>query len=77
MCVVGGGFFLHRPSRPTPKRLLDRKVEPLAARQVWAGVPVVVVVGIALAFVHLPPTVASHAPSPPLSVGCAAAWVSR
>ncbi len=56
MCVVGGGFFLHA-RRGAPKRVLDRKVEPLAARQVWAGVPVVIVVGIALSFVHLPPTV--------------------
>jgi hypothetical protein len=56
MCVVGGGFFLHA-RRGAPKRLLDRQVEPLAARQVWAGVPVVVAVGIALAFVHLPPMV--------------------
>ena len=40
--------------RGRPKRLLDRKVEPLAARQVWAGVPVVVAVGIGLAFVHTP-----------------------
>jgi hypothetical protein len=55
MCVVGGGFFL-LARIGAPKRLLDRKVEPLAARQVLAGLPVVVVVGIALAFVHLPPT---------------------
>ncbi len=53
MCVVGGGFFL-LARRGAPKRLLDRKVEPLAARQVWAGVPVVVVVGIVLALVPLP-----------------------
>jgi hypothetical protein len=56
MCVVGGGFFLIA-RRGRPKRLLDRKVEPLAARQVWAGVPVVVAVGIALSLVQLPPTV--------------------
>jgi hypothetical protein len=56
ICLVGGGFYwLAR--RGVPKRLLDRKVEPLAARQVWAGVPAVLVVGIALAFVHLPPAV--------------------
>ncbi|KAA0079188.1 hypothetical protein CIW52_29690 [Mycolicibacterium sp. P9-64] len=56
MCVVGGGFFL-LARIGAPKHVLDRKVEPLAARQVWAGVPVVVVVGVALAFVHLPPAV--------------------
>jgi hypothetical protein len=63
MCVVGGGFFL-LARRGAPKRLLDRKVEPLAARQVWAGVPVVVIVGIVLAFVHLPPTVGVTAVAP-------------
>lgn len=63
MCVVGGGFFL-LARRGTPKRLLDRKVEPLAARQVWAGVPVVVIVAIALALVHLPPTVGVTAIAP-------------
>lgn len=67
MCVVGGGFFL-LARIGAPKRLLDRKVEPLAARQVWAGVPVVVAVGIALAFVHLPPTV-SVVPVIPLAPG--------
>lgn len=67
MCVVGGGFFLHA-RRGSPKRVLDRKVEPLAARQVWAGVPVVVIVGIVLAFVHLPPTV-SASPLAPVSGG--------
>jgi hypothetical protein len=56
MCAVGGGFFL-LARIGAPKRVLDRKVEPLAARQVWAGVPVVVVVGIALALVRLPPAV--------------------
>ncbi|MBJ7340480.1 hypothetical protein [Mycolicibacterium sp.] len=54
-CVVGGGFYWHA-RRGVPKRLLDRKVEPLAARQVWAGVPVVVAVGIALALVNIPST---------------------
>lgn len=67
MCVVGGGFFLYA-RRGAPKRILDRKVEPLAARQVWAGVPVVVAVGIALAFVRLPPTV-SVVPVVPLAPG--------
>lgn len=56
ICLVGGGiYWLAR--RGKPKRLLDRKVEPLAARQVWAGVPALLIVGIALAFVHLPPAV--------------------
>ncbi|GLP82257.1 hypothetical protein [Mycobacterium antarcticum] len=63
VCVVGGGFFLYA-RRGAPKRVLDRKVEPLAAKQVWAGVPVVVIVGIALALVHLPPTVSGTPVAP-------------
>ncbi|MET0475907.1 MAG: hypothetical protein ABW001_14840 [Mycobacterium sp.] len=56
LCVAGGGgYWLAR--RGVPKRLLDRKIEPLAARQVWAGVPVVVIIAIAIALVPLPPPV--------------------
>jgi hypothetical protein len=51
--VVGVGMFVHA-RRGVRKRFLERKVEPLAARQVWAAVPVVLLVGIALAFVRLP-----------------------
>lgn len=40
--------------RGAPKRLLDRKLEPLAAKQVLAGVPLVAVVAILLALVPLP-----------------------
>ncbi len=67
MCVIGGGFFLIA-RRGAPKRLLDRKIEPLAARQVWAGVPVVVVVGVALSLVRLPP-LAGASPVMPLNPG--------
>jgi hypothetical protein len=45
--------------RGKPKRLLDRKVEPLAARQVWAGVPLIIAVAAALALVHLPTDVST------------------
>jgi hypothetical protein len=72
VCVVGVVMFLGA-RRGKPKRLLGRKVEPLAARQVAAGVPLVVAIAVALAFVHLPANV-STAPidraSPfPLSAG--------
>jgi hypothetical protein len=72
VCVVGIVMFL-RSRRGMPKRLLDRKIEPLAARQVWAGVPLVVAVAVALTFFPLPANV-STAPidraSPfPLSAG--------
>ncbi len=36
--------------------MLDRKVEPLAAKQVWAGVPLVVTVAVALSMFPLPST---------------------
>jgi hypothetical protein len=51
--VVGSAMFLGA-RWGIPKRVLDRKVEPLAARQVWAGVPLVIAVAVALAFVQLP-----------------------
>lgn len=41
-----------RASRGLPKRLLQRKIEPLAAQQVWAGVPLVTAVAVALSLVH-------------------------
>lgn len=40
--------------RGAPKRILERPVEPLAARQVWAGVPLVIVVALVLAVIPLP-----------------------
>lgn len=46
-------FFTARRGRP--KRVFTRKVEPLAAKQVWSAVPVVVGVAVALAFIPLPP----------------------
>lgn len=56
VAVVGLVMYL-AARRGMPKRVLDRKVEPLAAKQVWAGVPLVIAVGVALAFVHLPANV--------------------
>ncbi|WBP96283.1 hypothetical protein O6072_10160 [Mycolicibacterium neoaurum] len=53
ICVVGTLMFL-QARRGAPKKILDRKVEPLASRQVWVGVPVVVVTAVALALCHLP-----------------------
>lgn len=58
--LVGMGMYLYA-RRGRPKRIMDRKVEPLAASQVWAGLPVVLIVAIALAFVRLPTLVS---PSP-------------
>lgn len=63
ICLVGlGVFFLSR--RGQPKRVLDRKVEPLAAKQVWAAVPLVVAVALALARFPLPEPRATWDPPP-------------
>ncbi|MEZ0342878.1 hypothetical protein ACAG25_23215 [Mycobacterium sp. pV006] len=45
-------FFLAR--RGQPFRVLDRKVEPLAAKQVWSAVPLVVASALALSIMPLP-----------------------
>jgi hypothetical protein len=55
MCLVGSAMFLGA-RRGASKRALDRKIEPLAAGQVWSAVPVVLVIAIALSFVRLPDT---------------------
>ena len=53
VCLVGGTMYL-RSRKGVPKRLLDRSVEPLAAKQVWSSVPIVVVAAVALALSPLP-----------------------
>ena len=54
-CLVGLSMFVIA-RRGAPMRILDRKVEPLAAKQVWASVPLVVIVAVLLAMVPLPGT---------------------
>ena len=53
ICLVAGGLFF-AARRGAPKQVLDRKIEPLAARQVWSAIPVVIVIAVALSFVRLP-----------------------
>lgn len=53
ICLVGTLMYL-ASRRGAPKRVLDRKLEPLAAKQIWSAVPVVFVVAILLSFVRLP-----------------------
>lgn len=52
--VLVGGVAFVRLRRGGPLRVLDRKVEPLAAKQVWSAVPLVVAVAVVLAFIPLP-----------------------
>ncbi|CAJ1508329.1 hypothetical protein [[Mycobacterium] burgundiense] len=66
VAIAAVGVFMYlQARRGQPKRLFDRRVEPLAANQVWAGVPLVVGVTIALALIPLPAgasaTVITHA----------------
>ena len=51
--VVSLAMFLSA-RRGAPKRFLDRKIEPVAAKQVLEAVPVVVAVAVLLALVRLP-----------------------
>ncbi|WP_395308184.1 hypothetical protein V4U86_22905 [Mycobacterium sp. AMU20-3851] len=51
--VVGLSGFLY-VRRGKPKQIWNRKVEPLAAKQIWSAVPLVIVVATALAFMPLP-----------------------
>ncbi|MGU3497849.1 hypothetical protein [Mycobacterium sp. C31M] len=53
VCLVGMTMYL-RDRRGSPKRLLDRRIEPLAAKEVWWGVPLVTVSAIALSLCPLP-----------------------
>ncbi|HEX5145298.1 MAG TPA: hypothetical protein VFW21_15650 [Mycobacterium sp.] len=53
ICLVATVMFLGA-RRGAPKRVLDRKIEPLAARQIWSALPVVFVVAVALSLVRLP-----------------------
>lgn len=51
--LVGFAMFL-AARRGGPKRVLDRTVQPLAATQVLAGVPLILVIAVLLALVKLP-----------------------
>lgn len=53
ICVVGVAMYLGS-RRGQRKRLLDRKVEPLAANEVWSGVPLVIIVAMVLSLCALP-----------------------
>lgn len=53
--VLGVVFFLHvRRGRSKTLQIIDRKVEPLAAKQVWSGVPLTVGAALVLSMFPLP-----------------------
>ncbi|MCX6483146.1 MAG: hypothetical protein NT146_07720 [Mycobacterium sp.] len=53
LVVNSGGFFLHA-RRGIPIRTLNRKVRPLATKQIGSVIPVVLAVGAALSFINMP-----------------------
>lgn len=53
MCLVGGLMFV-AARRGRPKRVFERSMEPLAAKQVWSAIPLVIGVAVALTFIPLP-----------------------
>ena len=53
ICLVGSLMFL-AARRGAPKHVLGRKLEPLAARQIWSAVPLLLVVAVLLSLVRLP-----------------------
>ncbi len=56
--VVGLAMFF-RARRGLPKRVLDRKIEPLASVEAWTVAPLVVVITIILSLIQLPPEATS------------------
>jgi hypothetical protein len=54
ICVVGLTMFFGA-RRGAPKRVFERSLEPLAARQVWAGIPVLLLVAATMMVVRSPP----------------------
>lgn len=53
ICLVGSAMFLVS-RRGVDKRVLDRKMEPLAVRQIWSTVPLVVAVSLVLTLFRVP-----------------------
>ncbi|WP_328351649.1 hypothetical protein OG976_18270 [Mycobacterium sp. NBC_00419] len=53
IALVGLALYF-RARRGAPKRVLDRRMEPLAAKEVWSGLVLVLAVAVALSLVSLP-----------------------
>ena len=62
MALVGMSMFFYA-RRGMPKRVLGRKLEPVAARQVLAGVPLVLLAAVAIVLVPLPDPAATVTPT--------------
>ncbi len=68
MMLVGMSLFFYA-RRGMPKRVLGRKLEPVAARQIIAGIPVVLVAAVAIMLVPLPDPAARVTPVPGMVFG--------
>lgn len=68
MSLVGLSLFFYA-RRGMPKRLLDRKLEPVAARQILAGIPLVLIAAIAILVAPLPAQGPAVAPVPGMVFG--------
>jgi hypothetical protein len=68
MALVGMSMFFYA-RRGMPKRVLGRKLEPVAARQVLAGVPLVLAAAVAIVLVPLPDPAARVTPVPGMVFG--------
>lgn len=61
LAMVTGGLALYFYSRRgLQKRFLERTIEPMASRQVWVGLSVVLVAGVGISMVDLPPQNQPH-----------------
>ena len=68
MALVGVSLFFYA-RRGMPKRVLGRKLEPVAARQVLAGVPLVLLAAVLIVLVPLPDPAAKVTPVPGMVFG--------
>lgn len=68
MTLVGMSLFFYA-RRGMPKRVLGRKLEPVAARQVLAGVPLVLLAAVLIMLVPLPDPAAKVTPVPGMVFG--------
>lgn len=60
MVIAGMSLYLYSRRGGVRKRVLERAVEPLASRQVYVGISVVLVTAIAISLVNLPPQNQPH-----------------
>lgn len=68
MALVGMSLFFYA-RRGMPKRVLGRKLEPVAARQVLAGVPLILLAAVLIVLVPLPDPAARVTPVPGMVIG--------